>query len=200
MRFDWPDEYVAYRRELQDFAATHGRGTGWPDEEEDEAAVAERSRRNRAELDGRGWLKLSWPEELGGAGRSPWFQYLLALELGYRGVDYGRGGTASMIGPAIEKFGTPAQRAELLPKIASGELTCALGYSEPDAGSDLAALRTRAVRDGDSYVINGSKIWTSARRTCGWRAGPTRTRRSTVASRSCWCRSMHPASPSARSG
>ena len=91
MRFDWPDEYVAYRRELQDFAATHGRGTGWPDEEEDEAAVAERSRQNRAERDRRGWLKQSWPKELCGEGRSPWYQYLLALELGYRGVDYGRG-------------------------------------------------------------------------------------------------------------
>ena len=161
MRFDWPEEYVAYRGELRDFAATHGRGTGWPEADEDEDVVAERSRENRAELDRRGWLKQSWPKELGGEGRSPWYQYLLALELGYRGVDYGRGGTASMIGPAIEKFGTPAQRADLLPKIGSGEITCALGYSEPDAGSDLAALRTRAVRDGDSYVINGSKIWTS---------------------------------------
>jgi alkylation response protein AidB-like acyl-CoA dehydrogenase len=66
-----------------------------------------------------------------------------------------------MIGPAIQKFGTEAQKAEYLPKIWSGEITCALGYSEPNAGSDLASLRTRAVRDGEGYVVTGSKIWTS---------------------------------------
>jgi alkylation response protein AidB-like acyl-CoA dehydrogenase len=66
-----------------------------------------------------------------------------------------------MIAPAIMRFGTDEQRKYYAPKIWSGEITCALGYSEPDAGTDLASLKTRAVRDGDDYVINGQKIWTS---------------------------------------
>src|SRR6185437_6779557 len=69
--------------------------------------------------------------------------------------------TIYTVGPTIIRHGTPEQRAELLPRIAAGELHFSIGYSEPDAGTDLAALRTRAVRDGDAYVINGQKMWTS---------------------------------------
>jgi 3-oxocholest-4-en-26-oyl-CoA dehydrogenase alpha subunit len=161
MRFDWPDEMVAFRREVRAFAREQSAADGirWGDEDQDKLDAI--GLRNRQELDRRGWLRMSWPEELGGQGQSPWYQFLLALELGYHDVEYGRGGTASMIGPAIMRFGTEQQKAELVPKIWSGEITCALGYSEPDAGSDLASLRTRAVRDGDRYVINGSKIWSS---------------------------------------
>jgi alkylation response protein AidB-like acyl-CoA dehydrogenase len=69
--------------------------------------------------------------------------------------------TLNTIGPTIMRFGTPAQKAEFLPRIAAGQVHFAIGYSEPGAGTDLASLRTRAVRDGDDYVINGQKMWTS---------------------------------------
>jgi 3-oxocholest-4-en-26-oyl-CoA dehydrogenase alpha subunit len=161
MRFDWPQEMTAFRQEVRAYAGRQSAADGvqWGDSDQDKLDAI--GLHNREELDRRGWLRISWPEELGGEGRSPWYQFLLALELGYHDVEYGRGGTASMIGPALMKFGSQEQQASLVPKIWSGEITCALGYSEPDAGSDLASLRTRAVRDGDQYVINGSKIWSS---------------------------------------
>ena len=118
----------------------------------------------RNELDRRGWLRKSWPVEWGGEGASPWYGYILAHELRYAGIPFSRG-SANMVAPAIMRFGTEEQRREYVPRIWSGEITCALGYSEPDAGTDLAALKTRAVRDGDEYVINGQKIWTSGAHT-----------------------------------
>ena len=69
--------------------------------------------------------------------------------------------TINTVGPTIMRFGTPEQKADYLPRIAAGEIHFSIGYSEPEAGTDLAALRTRAVRDGDGYVINGQKMWTS---------------------------------------
>ena len=69
--------------------------------------------------------------------------------------------TINTVGPTIMRFGTPEQKAYYLPRIAAGEIHFSIGYSEPEAGTDLAALRTRAVRDGDEYVINGQKMWTS---------------------------------------
>ena len=69
--------------------------------------------------------------------------------------------TINTVGPTIMRFGTPEQKERFLPRIAAGELHFSIGYSEPGAGTDLASLRTRAVRDGDSYVINGQKMWTS---------------------------------------
>jgi alkylation response protein AidB-like acyl-CoA dehydrogenase len=90
------------------------------------------------------------------------------------GIPLGRS-SATMIGPAIVRFGTEEQRKTYLPGLLSGEIMCSLGYSEPDAGTDLASLKTRAVRDGDDYVINGQKMWTSGahRSTHVWLA--TRT-------------------------
>jgi 3-oxocholest-4-en-26-oyl-CoA dehydrogenase alpha subunit len=161
VRFDCPPEQAEFREEVRQFAAERSQKPSWDQDEDRENWASAESRENLAELDRRGWLRRSWPKDLGGQEMSPWYQFLLAIELAYTDVHYGRRGTSSMIGPAIQRFGTDAQRAEYLPKIWSGEITCALGYSEPNAGSDLASLRTRAVRDGDSYVINGSKIWTS---------------------------------------
>ena len=107
-----------------------------------------------------GWLTLGWPVEHGGGGRSPLEQLIFADEAAVAGVPVPFL-TINTVGPTIMRFGTPEQREEYLPKIAAGELHFSIGYSEPDAGTDLAALRTRAVRDGDEYVINGQKMWTS---------------------------------------
>ncbi|MEV6302378.1 acyl-CoA dehydrogenase family protein [Actinoplanes sp. NPDC051861] len=93
-------------------------------------------------------------------GRSRMDQLIFAEEAALAGVPVPFL-TLYTVAPTIERHGTPEQKAELLPRIAAGEVHFSIGYSEPDAGTDLAALRTRAVRDGDHYVINGQKMWTS---------------------------------------
>jgi alkylation response protein AidB-like acyl-CoA dehydrogenase len=107
-----------------------------------------------------GWLTLSWPEEYGGRGGSTLEQLIFADEAALAGAPVPFL-TINTVGPTIMRFGTPEQRAFFLPKIAAGDLHFAIGYSEPGAGTDLASLRTRAERDGDEWVINGQKMWTS---------------------------------------
>ncbi|HCT81668.1 MAG TPA: acyl-CoA dehydrogenase [Micromonosporaceae bacterium] len=107
-----------------------------------------------------GWLTLGWPEEYGGRGRSTMEQLIFMDEASIAGVPVPFL-TINTVGPTIMRYGTPDQRAFYLPRIAAGELHFSIGYSEPEAGTDLARLRTRAVRDGDEYVINGQKMWTS---------------------------------------
>jgi alkylation response protein AidB-like acyl-CoA dehydrogenase len=107
-----------------------------------------------------GWLALGWPEEYGGQGRGMLDQLVFADEAAVAGVPIPFL-TLNTVGPTIMRFGTPEQKAFFLPRIAAGELHFSIGYSEPDAGTDLASLRTRAVRDGDEYVVNGQKMWTS---------------------------------------
>ncbi|MFE3194944.1 acyl-CoA dehydrogenase family protein [Nocardia sp. NPDC059240] len=107
-----------------------------------------------------GRLVLGWPEEHGGQGRSMLDQLIFLDEAAAAGVPLPYL-TVNTVGPTIMRYGTEAQRAYFLPRIARGELHFAIGYSEPSAGTDLASLRTRAVGDGDDYVINGEKMWTS---------------------------------------
>ena len=107
-----------------------------------------------------GWLTLGWPAEFGGGGRTPLEQLIFADEAAMAGVPVPFL-TINTVGPTIMRYGTPRQREDYLPRIAAGEIHFSIGYSEPEAGTDLAALRTRAVRDGDDYVINGQKMWTS---------------------------------------
>ncbi|MER7007883.1 acyl-CoA dehydrogenase family protein [Dactylosporangium sp. NPDC000555] len=111
-------------------------------------------------LGARGWLSLAWPAEHGGAARSPAYEYILWDELAYARAarpDIAVG----MVAKTIINHGTPEQRARYLPGIRAGEVGFALGYSEPEAGSDLRAVRTRAVRDADVYRVTGEKRWTS---------------------------------------
>ena len=114
----------------------------------------------RRKLGAKGWFGLNWPAEYGGLGLGAVHLHLLMSEFEYWGVP-GPDLTVTSIAPMIMRHGTEQNKQEFLPAIARGEMTCALGYSEPDAGTDLASLRTRAVRDGDKWVINGSKIWNS---------------------------------------
>ncbi|MFI6042569.1 acyl-CoA dehydrogenase family protein [Nocardia sp. NPDC051321] len=107
-----------------------------------------------------GWLTLGWPEEFGGQDRPAMDQLIFNDEAAAAGVPFPFL-TVNTVAPTIMRFGTPEQKAFFLPRIAKGELHFSIGYSEPEAGTDLAALRTRAVRDGDNYVINGEKAWTS---------------------------------------
>ena len=107
-----------------------------------------------------GWLALGWPEEYGGQARPMLDQLIFTDEAAIARVPVPFL-TINTVGPTIMRYGTPEQKAFYLPRIAAGELHFSIGYSEPEAGTDLAALRTTAVRDGEEYVIDGQKMWTS---------------------------------------
>ncbi len=107
-----------------------------------------------------GWIRYSWPKELGGEGADPVEQYLLVDEAKRAGFPW-PALSANSIGPVFAKYAQPEIRDRVVGEILGGEAYLAIGYSEPSAGSDLASLRTRAERDGDDWVINGQKIWTS---------------------------------------
>lgn len=114
----------------------------------------------RSKVGGVGWFGLNWPKEFGGLGLDPVYQHILVNEFEYFGVA-AQDLTVSSIAPMIMRHGTEQNKREFLPPIARGELMIAVGYSEPNAGTDLASLKTRAELDGDEWVINGSKIWNS---------------------------------------
>ncbi|MFD7408999.1 acyl-CoA dehydrogenase family protein [Streptomyces sp. NPDC059866] len=114
-----------------------------------------------------GWLGVGWPEEYGGRGLTPTEQFIFFDEAAQAGVPLPLM-ALNTVGPTIMQYGTEEQKAYFLPRILSGEIDFAIGYSEPDAGTDLASLKTRAVRDGDQYVVNGHKIWTTNGDTADW--------------------------------
>src|SRR5580698_6087595 len=107
-----------------------------------------------------GWLALGWPAEYGGRGGTMLDQLIFTDEAAVARVPVPFL-TINTVGPTIMRFGTAAQKSFYLPRIAAGEIHFAIGYSEPGAGTDLASLRTTATRDGDHYVIDGQKMWTS---------------------------------------
>ncbi len=108
-----------------------------------------------------GWLGLGWPVEYGGQARGPIDQMIFVEESHWAGVPLPLL-TLNSVGPTLMALGTEDQKARILPGILRGEVHFAIGYTEPSAGTDLASLKTRAIRDGDEYVINGEKLYTSA--------------------------------------
>lgn len=111
-------------------------------------------------MGGDGWLCLGWPTEWGGRGLGPMEQFIFFDEVHRVGFPIPLL-TINTVGPTLMKYGTPAQKSEFLPRIVRGELEFSIGYTEPSAGTDLASLTTRAVRDGDDYVITGQKVFCS---------------------------------------
>ena len=107
-----------------------------------------------------GWLGIGWPKEYGGQGRTPLDQFIFWNETWKARAPLPII-MVTTIGPTLMQYGSEAQKSEFLPRIQRGELLFGVGYSEPHAGTDLASLQTRAVRDGDDYVINGQKVWTT---------------------------------------
>jgi alkylation response protein AidB-like acyl-CoA dehydrogenase len=161
--FEWSADEQQLRRELQAFVAEvvppdwtlYDRDMPTPD---DVDAVRAYCR----ELARRGLLTPSWPAEYGGREASAWEQLVISEELWGAGEPRGpQYMGVTWIGPALMAAGTAEQKALHLPRIANGEAMWCQGFSEPGAGSDLAAMQTSAVRDGDHYVVNGQKIWTS---------------------------------------
>jgi alkylation response protein AidB-like acyl-CoA dehydrogenase len=139
-------------------------GTEWSGDP-DEYAVAYAFNKKLAE---KGWLTAHWPREYGGLSLSIMEQVVLREEIAYRRAPILNANGLNMLGPVLMLYGTDEQRRQHLPGIAKAEVMWAQGYSEPNAGSDLASLQTRAVRDGDEYVINGTKIWTGHGRNADW--------------------------------
>ena len=124
----------------------------------------------------RGWTAPMWPKEYTGGGLSREEAQVLAQEMGrIKAIPASTGMGLSMIGPTLLEVGTEEQKQRHIPKIVSGEVAWCQGYSEPGAGSDLAALQTKAIIDGDNFVINGQKIWTSGAQHADWMFALVRT-------------------------
>ena len=165
MDFAWEPDLIALRIEVEEFAreAAAGRETL-----EDSWAVGY-SRDVSEELGRRGWLGMTWPTEVGGGGRPPLHRFVVAEALIENGAPIAASWFADrQIGPVLLAFGDDDQRNEFLPDILAGRSSWCVGMSEPDAGSDLAAVRTRAVLDGDAFVVDGRKIWTSFAAVADW--------------------------------
>ena len=122
-----------------------------------------------------GWAAPHWPEEYGGAGLTSMEQFIFNSEMAYSGAPPVGGSGMRLLGPTVLVHGTEEQKRKLLAPTLRGDILWAQGFSEPGAGSDLASLQTRAVRDGDEYVINGQKMWTSTAHKSNWLFGMFRT-------------------------
>jgi alkylation response protein AidB-like acyl-CoA dehydrogenase len=172
MDFDFTPEQEGFRREvrawLQANLPADLRGRGFAASRGDRQAV-ERLREWQRTLHKAGYVGMDWPAEYGGRGASVIEQVILYEEMSRAEAPQplNRGGL-SMLGPTLMKHGTPAQRARHLDRILTAEEIWCQGFSEPDAGSDLANLQTRAVLDGDHYVLNGQKVWTSLAHVAEW--------------------------------
>jgi len=128
-----------------------------------------RLRRWHRDLHAAGFIGGAWPKEYGGGGLTAIEQAILGEEMAHADAPSAAGGMGVLwVGPAIIRFGTEAQKRRFVPPILTGDEQWCTGYSEPNAGSDLASLRTRAVRQGDVYVVNGQKIWTTLAHAADW--------------------------------
>lgn len=166
MNFLWSSDHVAYRQRVRDFIATHlpsdwARASGCYDV--GSPYVTDFARRFCPALAREGLLVPHWPRAHGGQDADAWHHWILNEEMLRAGEPRGyQYMSVNWAGPALIRFGSDDQKRAFLPRIAAGEMFFCQGFSEPEAGSDLAALRTRAVRDDNGYRISGQKIWTSA--------------------------------------
>ncbi len=175
MDFHFSEQDEAFRGEVAQFVE---RELPWdwreqsldPEEPDDLVLV----RQFKKKLADRGWLTMAWPQEYGGKAAPHIQQMVFNEEMAYRGIPAGDMGIR-MAGPILMLYGTEEQKQFFLPRIAQADIVWAQGYSEPDSGSDLASLQTRAVEDGDDFVINGAKIWNGAHAGADWMFMLTRT-------------------------
>jgi alkylation response protein AidB-like acyl-CoA dehydrogenase len=159
VHIDFTDEQKALRHELRSYFAAL-----MTPELEEEVVTSEGGgplyTQALRKMGADGWLGIGWPKEYGGQGRSALDQFIFFDEVQRAGFPIPLL-TLNTVGPTLMKYGTDAQRAKYLPAVLRGELHFSIGYTEPEAGTDLASLKTRAVRDGDFYVVNGQKVFTS---------------------------------------
>ena len=166
MDFRLTSEHAAFQQQVIDFI-DHDLPAGWSEAREDREAGPDIEEQIRKRLAARKWLALPWPKEYGGLGASPMQQMVFNEAMAYRGLPFMSMGVA-WVGPVMMLYGSEEQKARFLPRITDGtDVWCTL-YSEPGSGSDLASLQTRAIRDGDDYVVTGQKIWTSGGHRSDW--------------------------------
>ncbi|MBR49233.1 MAG: acyl-CoA dehydrogenase [Chloroflexi bacterium] len=168
MDFKFEKEDEKFREEVIDFIDKElpwdWRNLDLDAEDDDDKILV---RQFKKKLGEKGWLTMAWPEEYGGQAASHMRQVVFNEEMAYRGIPVGDAGIR-MVGPILMLYGTDEQKKQFLPQIAGAEINWSQGYSEPDSGSDLASLQTRAVEDGDDFVVSGSKIWNSAHADSDW--------------------------------
>jgi alkylation response protein AidB-like acyl-CoA dehydrogenase len=170
MRLSFNAEELAFQKEVRDWITAN-----MPPE------VAEESRRSRTshvskerllqwqkKLAERGWLCPNWPREYGGPGWNSTQKFIFEMEMARADSPYLSSFSIKMVAPVLMKYGSEAQKKRFLPKIAAAEELWCQGYSEPGSGSDLASLRTKAERQGDHYLVNGQKIWTTNAHFADW--------------------------------
>ncbi|MBI3743144.1 MAG: acyl-CoA dehydrogenase family protein, partial [Chloroflexi bacterium] len=174
---DWrfAAEEEAFRNEVRAFlkGALPPDWQGFADSDEYNPEGLAWTREMTRKLVANGWLTMAWPKKYGGQERSVMQQIVFKEEMSYNHIPITALGSAgtSWVGPALMVSGTEEQKAYHLPRIAKAQSYWCTGYSEPNTGSDLASLETKAARDGDDYVVNGTKIWTSSAHLSDW----------------CWC-------------
>jgi alkylation response protein AidB-like acyl-CoA dehydrogenase len=174
MEFKFSDEQEQFRSEVVAFIDDNWDAPP-PSLEPDNQEAFEAGRLYEKKLAANGWLTMAWPEEYGGQSASFMQQLIFREESAYRGAPGAGGQGISMVGPCLMVHGSEEQKKRFLPPIASAEAVWCQGFSEPGSGSDLASLQTRAVKDGDDFVINGQKIWTSGATNSDWIHVLTRT-------------------------
>jgi len=163
MEFGFTEDELAFRDEVRAFLhreLTPEIFAAHRDQSEQGMWTAEFTKAFRRKLGAAGYIGMGWPKEYGGGGRSRIYQAILWDEMEYHrapGIDR----SVTYVPNAIMAFGSDAQRAEFIPKMSRGELSFFVGYSEPEAGSDLASLKTRAVEDGDDFIVTGQKAFSS---------------------------------------
>ncbi|MEE2678540.1 MAG: acyl-CoA dehydrogenase family protein [Myxococcota bacterium] len=164
MEFGWSDDDRAFRRELAEFLVEQ-LPEDWEERAKDGPGSDSQARFSREfcpKLAERGWLTQNWPREHGGSDASAWRHIILGEEMWRVGEPRSsQYMNVNWVGPTIMRYGTEDQKREHLPPISRGDAFWCQGFSEPEAGSDLVSLRTQARREGDHYVVNGAKIWTS---------------------------------------
>ena len=168
MNIDLTEKDIAFRNEVRSFLTTE-----YPDDirrKRNESVSLTRDDMIRWQklLYKKGWFAVDWPVEYGGTGWSPVQKYLFARELASINAPYIVSFGVKMVAPIIYTYGNEEQKQRFLPDILSSDAWWCQGYSEPGSGSDLASLRTSAVRDNDHYVVNGTKTWTTLGQHADW--------------------------------
>ncbi|MBL8777781.1 MAG: acyl-CoA dehydrogenase family protein [Acidimicrobiales bacterium] len=169
MDFEFSDEQQAFVKEVEAFLDAHDDPDIFDVTRENMAQIVDTPKRRAfmAEVGEQGWLGITWPEEYGGQDGEGVYEYLLNEQLAGRGgPQIGKG--VGIIGKTLIHHGSDKLKAEFLPKILRNEVEFAVGYSEPDAGSDAASMKLKATKDGDGWRLNGQKVWTTSAHFAEW--------------------------------